>query len=62
MTETTLIGDIPEKQQMVIARQTPLRRLARPEDVAAAVAFLVSEDARFMTGHTLDVNGGMVMS
>ncbi|MBK7001218.1 MAG: SDR family oxidoreductase [Rhodoferax sp.] len=62
MTETGLIGDIAEKQQMVIARQTPLRRLARPEDIAAAVAWLVSPDARYVTGHTLDVNGGMVMS
>lgn len=62
MTETGLIGDIAEKQQMMIARQTPLRRLARPDDVAAAVAFLVSDDARHVTGHTLDVNGGMVMS
>jgi 3-oxoacyl-[acyl-carrier protein] reductase len=62
MTETSLIGDIPEKQQLIIGRQTPLRRLARPEDIAAAVAYLVSDDARFITGHTLDVNGGMVMS
>ena len=62
MTETSLIGDIAEKQQMVIARQTPLRRLAQPGDVAAAVAWLVSEEAGFVTGHTLDVNGGMVMS
>ena len=62
MTETALIGDIPEKQQLMIGRQTPLRRLARPEDIAAAVAYLVSDDAAFTTGHTLDVNGGMVMS
>ncbi|EGJ11391.1 SDR family oxidoreductase [Rubrivivax benzoatilyticus] len=62
MTETGLIGDIAEKQQLMIARQTPLRRLAVPEDVAAAVAYLVSDDARHVTGHTLDVNGGMVMS
>lgn len=62
MTETGLIGDIPEKQQLVIARQTPLRRLARPGDVAAAVAYLVSDGAQFVTGQTLNVNGGMVMS
>lgn len=36
MTETSLIGDIPEKVQMVVARQTPLRRLAQPADVAAS--------------------------
>ncbi|MFZ5542153.1 MAG: SDR family oxidoreductase [Pseudomonadota bacterium] len=62
MTETALIGDIPEKHQMVLARQTPLRRLAVPDDVAGAVSYLVSDAARFITGHTLNVNGGMVMS
>ncbi|MEQ1804887.1 MAG: SDR family oxidoreductase [Burkholderiaceae bacterium] len=62
MTQTPLIGDIAEKHQLIVARQTPLRRLAQPEDVAAAVAYLVSDDAKFVTGHTLDVNGGMSMS
>ena len=61
MTETALIGDIPEKAQLIAARQTPMRRLATPEDIAAAVAYLVSADAGFVTGHTLAVNGGMVM-
>ena len=61
MCETTLIGDIPEKAQLMIARQTPLRRLAKPSDVAAAVAYLVSDDADFVTGDTLAVNGGMAI-
>ncbi|KQQ94945.1 glucose 1-dehydrogenase [Massilia sp. Leaf139] len=61
MCETTLIGDIPEKAQLMIARQTPLRRLAKPADVAAAVAYLVSSDAGFVTGDTLAVNGGMAI-
>jgi len=61
LTETALIGDIPEKAQMMVARQTPLRRLASPDDVAAAVAHLVSDDAAFVTGHTLRVNGGLAM-
>jgi 3-oxoacyl-[acyl-carrier protein] reductase len=61
MCETTLIGDIPEKTQLMIARQTPLRRLAKPSDVAASVAYLVSDDASFITGDTLAVNGGMAM-
>jgi 3-oxoacyl-[acyl-carrier protein] reductase len=61
MCETTLIGDIPEKAQLMIARQTPLRRLAKPADVAAAVAYLVSDDAGFVTGDTLAVNGGMAI-
>lgn len=62
MTETALIGDIPQKQQMIIGRQTPMRRLAQPADVAAAVSYLASEDACFVTGHTLDVNGGLGMA
>lgn len=61
MCETGLIGDIPEKTQLMIARQTPLRRLAKPADVAAAVAYLASEDAGFVTGDTVAVNGGMAM-
>jgi 3-oxoacyl-[acyl-carrier protein] reductase len=39
----------------------PLQRLGRPEDVAAAVRFLASEEAGYVTGHVLNVNGGMYM-
>lgn len=61
MCETTLIGDISEKAQLMIARKTPLRRLAKPADVAAAVAYFVSDEAGFVTGDTIAVNGGMAM-
>jgi 3-oxoacyl-[acyl-carrier protein] reductase len=61
MTETGLIGDIPEKAQLIAARQTPMRRLATPADVASAVAHLASLEAGFITGQTLAVNGGTVM-
>jgi 3-oxoacyl-[acyl-carrier protein] reductase len=40
---------------------TPLRRMGTPEDVAAAVKFLASDEAAFITGHVLDVNGGIYM-
>lgn len=40
----------------------PLRRVAEPEDIAAAAAFLASDDARLITGTTLDVNGGLYMN
>jgi meso-butanediol dehydrogenase / (S,S)-butanediol dehydrogenase / diacetyl reductase len=40
---------------------TPLRRLERPEDVAKVIAFLVSSDARFMTGEAIAINGGAFM-
>jgi len=42
--------------------QTPLRRFGQPEEVAAAIAFLVSEEAGYITGASLHVNGGLVMS
>lgn len=42
-------------------RETPLGRLGRPEEVAAAVAFLASEDASYITGANINVNGGLVL-
>ena len=62
MCDTNLIGEIPEKIQMIVERQTPLRRLALPEDIANAVGFLISDSASFITGQTLSVNGGIKMS
>ncbi len=44
-----------------LVKAIPFRRLARPEEVAAAVAFLVSEDAAYITGQTLSVSGGLTM-
>lgn len=61
MTDTDLIADIPERERLLVAARTPLRRLARPEDIAGAVCFLASSRAGFITGETLRVNGGQVM-
>lgn len=58
MTQTGFIAGISEKQQLMAARQTPLRRLGEPEDTAAAVAFLASDQAAYITGQNLRVNGG----
>ncbi len=59
--ETDMTHDLaPELQQKMIA-ETPLKRMGVPEDVAAAVKFLISDDAAFITGHVLDVNGGIYM-
>ncbi len=44
-----------------VAANSPMKRPGRPEDIAAACSFLASEDAGYITGHTLGVNGGRVM-
>ncbi|MFZ1830943.1 MAG: SDR family oxidoreductase [Candidatus Competibacteraceae bacterium] len=62
MIDTSFISGISEKQQLLVARQTPMRRLGHPEDVAAAVAFLASDKASYITGQNLRVNGGGSMS
>lgn len=61
MTETELIADIPEKSRLMVAAKAPLRRLAKPEDVAGVVSFLASAKADYLTGETIRVNGGQVM-
>jgi len=48
----------PEVQKSLIAR-TPLGRIGQPEDIADAVAFLASDDARWVTGQTIHVSGGI---
>jgi len=58
---TELTADIPEKVKLLTASQTPLRRLALPQDVAGAIAFLASESSNFLVGENLRVNGGQVM-
>jgi 3-oxoacyl-[acyl-carrier protein] reductase len=59
MTETESIAAIPERLRKVQAMQTPLRRLAKPEDIAGAVAFLCSEAGEFITGAETPVCGGV---
>jgi meso-butanediol dehydrogenase / (S,S)-butanediol dehydrogenase / diacetyl reductase len=59
--EAQLRGTTPEAVRQMMIDDTPLRRLEQPEDVARTVAFLLSEDARFVTGEALAVNGGAYM-
>ncbi len=61
MTETALIADIPEKVRLLTAAQTPLKRLAQPENIAHAIAFLLSDQAQHITGENLKICGGSVM-
>ncbi len=57
--ETDMTADLPEAARQGIVDQTPLGRIGRPEEVAAAVVFLASEEASYITGQVLRVNGGM---
>lgn len=62
MVQTELTEHYHERVFKMEAARTPLGRLATPNDVAAAVLFLASEEARFLTGVNLSVTGGQVMS
>jgi 3-oxoacyl-[acyl-carrier protein] reductase len=57
--ETDMLKDLKEDYKSQIIKQIPLSRLGTPEEVAKVVKFLVSEDADYITGHTIVVDGGM---
>ncbi len=59
--DTPAIGDASDAQKQDLAKSIPVGRLGRPEEVAALVAYLSSDDAGFVTGATLDMNGGVFM-
>jgi len=61
MIETDMTKAIAERAQVDWAAQIPLGRLGSVDDVAAAVCFLASDEAAYITGHVLAVNGGMYM-
>lgn len=60
--DTDMTRELSEQQTAALLQQIPLGRLGAPEDIAAAVAFLASPQAAYITGTTLHVNGGMYMS
>lgn len=59
--DTDMTEELPEDIKAQMLSQIPLAKLGKPEDVAKVVAFLASDDASYMTGQTLHVDGGMVM-
>ena len=59
--ETDMTHKLSEELKQKMLSQTPLKRMGTAEDIASAVKFLVSEEAGFITGHVLDVNGGIYM-
>ncbi|ODV55179.1 3-oxoacyl-[acyl-carrier-protein] reductase [Lysinibacillus fusiformis] len=59
--ETEMTDQLPEDIKQGMLTQIPLAKLGQPEDIAKAVVFLASDDANYMTGQTLHIDGGMVM-
>ncbi|MDQ6699238.1 MAG: 3-oxoacyl-[acyl-carrier-protein] reductase [Acidobacteriota bacterium] len=59
--DTDMTAGLPAEYKESLLGRIPLKRLGTPEDVAAAVRFLASEEAGYITGHVLNVNGGMYM-
>ncbi len=60
-TQTDMTDILPQQVKDFVLTATPLRRYGQPEEIAAAVAYLASEDAGFTTGQVLTVDGGMTM-
>jgi 3-oxoacyl-[acyl-carrier protein] reductase len=58
---TAMTEKLSEQQRAKLTESIPLGRIGKPEDVAAAVAYLASDEAGWVTGATLHVNGGMAM-
>jgi 3-oxoacyl-[acyl-carrier protein] reductase len=59
--KTDVTDALSDAQKQALLVQVPLGRVASPEEIAPAVAFLASEEAAYITGHVLNVDGGVVM-
>jgi 3-oxoacyl-[acyl-carrier protein] reductase len=58
VTETDMTANMPSENKQDMRQQTSLARLGRPEDIADIIAFLASDDARWITGQLIVANGG----
>lgn len=59
--DTDMTRDLPDAVKDIILNEIPMKSMGSPEDIAGAVAFLASDDARYITGQFIHVNGGMFM-
>ena len=59
--ETNMVANITDKRRADLYREIPCRRFAKPEEVAALVSFLCSDDADYITGQVISINGGLCM-
>ncbi len=59
--DTDMTAVLPDMVKEELLKRIPMKRLGKPEDIAKTVAFLVSDDANYVTGQTIHVNGGMYM-
>ena len=59
--QTDMTGVLADEMREKLLANIPLRRMGEPQDVAAAVRFLASDEAGYITGHVLDINGGLYM-
>ena len=59
--ETNMVSNITDKRRAELYREIPCRRFAKPEEVATLIAFLCSDDADYITGQVISINGGLCM-
>ncbi|MBF6481987.1 SDR family oxidoreductase, partial [Nocardia cyriacigeorgica] len=59
--ETDMTAELPEEMRETAKKFIPLQRLGAPEEVAAVISFLASEDSRYVSGAVIPVDGGMGM-
>jgi len=59
--ETPMTANLPENVKQAMMDRIPAKRMGKPQDIANLVAFLASEEASYITGQTININGGMLM-
>ena len=59
VTDTQQISNMTKRQKMLLSAKTPLKRIAKPEDVSNAVKYLASDESSFVNGAEINVDGGI---